>query len=149
MIRLSERFRISVVTPAILVGFICGFAMSYAQQSRKQRGPDPQTQLLNNYRRYPDRYILISNEAWKYDDMTHTAVHSFTLKNNAGVAYSGIEIRLNYMNASGKTLQNQTLKIPGTIAVYGTRKIKGLKATNVPSECDQVTVIVAKAVIYP
>jgi hypothetical protein len=104
---------------------------------------------LNYYRQYPDRYIRISDENWKLDDISHNASHSFTLKNTAGVAYSGIELRVNYLSAGGKKLQSQILKIPGILAAYGTRKVRDLKARNVPAESDQALLTVSKALIHP
>jgi len=134
---------------AALVGFLTlGLAIS-VPQDRPSRRPDPQTQVLENYRRYPDRYIRISEEAWKYDIASHSAMHSFTLKNNAGVAYSDIEIRLIYQDSKGKTLQSQTLKIPGVLGIAEIRKIKNMKASNVPMASEQVLLTVAKGLIHP
>jgi hypothetical protein len=148
MDRLRESFRISATVPLLMFGvMVCVSAVNSVEQVRAR--PDPQTQLLNNYRQYPDRYIRISDETWRYDDLSHAASHSFTMKNIAGVAYAGIEIRVNYMSASGKTLQSQTLKIPGILPAYGTRKIHDLKAQNVPAKSDQAILAVTKGFIHP
>ena len=150
MIRFSNGFRISAMVPLFTLGaMILTYAINSAEQARTPRGPDPQTQLLNNYRKYVERYIHISGESWKYDDISHSASHSFTLKNIAGVAYSDIELRVDYLNSKGKSLQIQVLKIPGILAAYGSKKLANLKASNVPSECDQAVLRVSKALIHP
>lgn len=123
--------------------------MRGAQQNRPLRRPDPQTQLLNNYRQYPDRYIRISGQSWKLDATNDSAYHSFTLKNIAGVAYSNIELRVNYLDAGGKTLQSKTIKIPGILAAYAVKKFQNTEVKSVPSSSDSVTLAVAKAAIHP
>jgi hypothetical protein len=150
MPRLSGSFRFSTTVLLLALGImVCVFEVDSAGQIRLPRRPDPQTQLLNNYRKYPDRYIRISNEAWRYNNKSHIAFHSFTLKNIAGVAYAEIEIRLKYLSADGKTLQSQVLKIPGILAAYQTKKINELKVRNAPEESDQVLATIEKASIHP
>jgi hypothetical protein len=150
MIRLPENSCISAAASLLMLGaMICVSSVNGIEQVRPPRRPDPQVQVLNNYRRYPDRYIRISDETWKYDEPSHTASHSFTLKNIAGVAYSEIEIRLNYLSTGGKSLQSRSLKIPGILAAYQTRKIKDMKVRNVPTKSDQVLVTISKALIHP
>jgi hypothetical protein len=144
MIRLHEISRLPALAGFLMLGFtIC------IPQDRTLRRPDPQTQVLDNYRRYPDRYIRISGETWKYDVKSRSALHSFTLKNNAGVAYSDIEIRLIYQDSKGKTLQSQILKIPGVLGIAEIRKIKDMKAMNVPAGSEQVLLTVAKGLMHP
>jgi len=144
MIRFHEISRLPALAGFLMLGFtIC------VPQDRPARGPDPQTQVLENYRRYPDRYIRISDETWKYDVKSHSALHSFTMKNNAGVAYSDIEIRLTYQDSNGKTLQNQILKIPGVLGIAEIRKIKDMKVRNVPAESEQVLLTIAKGLMHP
>jgi hypothetical protein len=138
-----------LILAAVLAMIIHIYAAARAEQTRPSRRPDPQTQLLNNYRKYPDRYIRISGESWKYDEDTKTASHSFALKNIAGVAYSGIEIRASYMDPNGKTMQKQVLKIPGILSPYQTKKFKGIKTRNVPAASDQALLAVITASIYP
>jgi hypothetical protein len=136
--------------PAAVAGVtIIGLALTAAAQTRTARKVDPQAQLLNNYRKYPDRYIRISNETWRYDDTNQTAFHSFTLKNNAGVAYSGIQVRVNYLNDDGKTLQSQVLNVPGTLAAYEIKKIKDIRNRKVPPQCTQAVISISTAVIGP
>ena len=150
MARLSGSFRFSTTVLLLTLGvMVCVSEMDRAEQIRLPRRPDPQTQLLNNYRKYPDRYIRISNEAWRYDGRSNTAFHSFTLKNIAGVAYAEIEIGLKYLSADGKTLQSKILKIPGILAAYQTRKINELKVRSAPAESDQVLATIEKASIHP
>ena len=43
---------------------VTALASVSAGQSRTTRKPDPHAQLLEYYRRYPDRYILVSNQSW-------------------------------------------------------------------------------------
>lgn len=148
MNRFSGRYSFSIAG-FVLGAIICVLALQAAGQTRQARKTDPQTQLLNNYRKYPDRYIRISNESWKYDDNDQIAFHSFTLKNIAGVAYSGIQIRATYLNAEGKTLQSQVLKIPGTLAAYQIKKIKDITARKVPPECAQALIAITTASIGP
>jgi hypothetical protein len=150
MIRFASGFRMSVVASLLLLVLtISTSVIGKAAQVRQRRGLDPQTQLLNNYRKYVDRYIRISGETWKYDDSTRSATHSFTLKNIAGVAYSGVELNINYLNADGKSLQILALKVPGTLGAYASKKFTNLKVQKVPKDCDQAVLTVSKAVINP
>lgn len=148
MNRLSARslFRIPA---AIAMATVLGLAPTSAAQTRTVRKVDPQAQLLNNYRKFPNRYIRISDETWKYDDTQQTAFHSFTLKNNAGVAYSGIQIQANYLNDDGKTLLSQVLNVPGTLAPYQTKRIKDIRTRKVPPQCTQAVISVKTASISP
>jgi hypothetical protein len=123
--------------------------MRGAQQNQPLRRPNPQTQLLNNYRQYPDRYIRISGESWKLGETNDSALHSFTLKNIAGVAYSDIELRVNYLDANGKTLLSRTVKVPGILAAYSVKKVQNMEVKNVPGSSDSVLLSVAKAAIHP
>ena len=125
------------------------FAVTIAAQVRARKAPDPQTQLLNNYRNYADRYIRITDEKWKYDDVAQSASHSFSLKNTAGVAYSEIELRVNYLSPAGKALKSSKIRIPGVLPAYQTKKFKDLKVEKVPSASDQAVLAVVKAVIHP
>jgi len=150
MIRLSDGFRISSKAALLMLGLMVWISASdSAEQVRAPRQPDPQAQLLNNYRKYPDRYIRVSGETWKYDEPTQIAFHSFTLQNIAGVAYSDIEMRVKYLSPGGKTLQSQILLIHGILSAYQVRKVKGMKVRNVPRESDQAVLIVSKASIRP
>jgi hypothetical protein len=142
--------RSSILIPGAILGtLIFILALNAVGQTGPARKVDPQTQLLNNYRKYPDRYVRILNETWKYDEVKRIAIHSFTLKNSAGISYSGIQIRANYMNDDGKTLQSQVLNVPGTLGAYQVKKIKDIRAKKVPLECTQAVITVATASIGP
>ncbi len=149
MIRSSGGSRASFVVSVLMLGIMILIAAAGLDaQIRARKGPDPQTQLLNNYRNYADRYIRISGESWKYDDVARSASHSFTLKNIAGVAYSDIELRVDYLSPKGNTLKSHSLKIPGILPAYQTKKFKDLKVENAPTESDQAVLTVTKAVIH-
>jgi hypothetical protein len=150
MIRFPGAVRVSVMVWMLMLGPINSISVLNAPaQVRPRKALDPQTQLLNNYRKYVDRYIRISGETWKYDDATHSAKHSFTLKNTAGVAYSDIELSIDYLNANGKSLQTSVLKIPGTLAAYTSKLFADRKVQKVPGDCDQAVLRISKATIIP
>jgi hypothetical protein len=150
MIRLPRAIRVSLIVLALMLGPMNSISvLKTTAQVRPRKGLDPQTQLLNNYRKYVDRYIRISDETWKYNDISHSATHSFTLKNIAGVTYSDIELSVNYMNGGGKSLQTHILKIPGTLTAYTSKKFTNLKVQKAPQECEQAVLTVTKATIAP
>jgi hypothetical protein len=117
------------------------------EQRRLAQKPSPEAQLLSYYREYPDRYLRVSKETWQYDQSSHTAFHSFTLKNTAGVAYSAIEVNFSYQGSGGKTLYTQTVKIPGSVAPYGTMEVKKIVVKHVPAAGESVLISVVKALI--
>jgi|SRR5688572_27189445 len=114
-------------------------------QAKTWKKKSPEAQIQDYYRQYPESYIRISKETWQFDPGTRTAFHSFTLKNTAGVSYSEIEIRFSYIAASGKTIQTQAVKMPGTLPAQGTRDVKRIKVTGVPASSANVLMSVAKA----
>ena len=118
-----------------------------AGQSRPPHKVDPQTQILQYYRQYPDRYILVSNETWRYDEYSRTATHTFTLRNTATVHYCEIEVSLAYQTAAGKVLQTTVAKVPGSVNGLGKLEVRGLKAKKVPAGAETVVVRVTKALI--
>ena len=120
-------------------------AGAYAEQRRPQT--DAATQLLNYYRRYPERYIRISDETWSYDPVSRSAQHSFTMKNVASTAYYDIEVRFDYQTLSGKTLKTQSVKLEGNLGPLATRQVK-IKVKNVPLEAEKVVTAIAKAGVY-
>jgi hypothetical protein len=107
-----------------------------------------EAQIRDYYRQYPESYIRISQETWRLDPASRTAVHSFTLKNTAQVSYFEIEIRFTYESSSGKTLQSQIVRIPGTLSPGATRGIKTIRVTNVPAASARVLMSVAKASVH-
>ncbi len=116
-------------------------------QSRTARRPDAQTQLLEYYRRYPDRYILVSNQTWKYDYIARAAVHSFTLRNTASVGYCDVEVSFNYQAASGKSLQTQVVKIQGILEALQKLDVRRVKVKGAPERSESVLVGVVRATV--
>ncbi len=119
--------------------------LSGLEQTPHARRIDPQTQILTYYRQYPDRYIRISKETWKYEQNSRTAFHSFTLKNSATVPYKEIEIRFNYESSAGKLLYTQIVKIEGILGALETMKCEKITIKNVPPAATNVVLSVAKA----
>jgi hypothetical protein len=117
-------------------------------QAKTWKKKSPEAQIQDYYRQYAESYIRISKETWRLDPASRTAVHSFILKNTAQVSYSDIEIRFTYESSSGKTLQSQTVKIPGTLSPGATREMKTLSVRNVPAASAGVLMNVAKASVY-
>lgn len=119
--------------------------LAWGEQGPYRKKIDPQAQILEYYRQYPERYLRISNETWQYLDESRSALHFFTLKNTATVPYTEIEIRFSYETASGKNLKTETVKLPGTIASLGTLNLKNIKVKSVPGASEKVTTTVVKA----
>ncbi len=116
-------------------------------QSRTAHRPDAQTQLLEYYRRYPDRYVLVSNQTWRYDYVARAAFHSFTLRNTAGVGYCDIEVSFDYQAASGKSTQTQVVKVQGTLEAYQKLDVRRVKVKGAPEASETVVVGVVKATV--
>ena len=114
-------------------------------QTPHNRKIDPQTQLLQYYRQYPERYIRVSKEKWQYEPLSRTALHTFTLTNSATVAYLEIEIHVDYSSDAGKVVHSRVVKIPGTLAGLGTLKIENLQVKNVPRAAVDVVLKVTAA----
>jgi hypothetical protein len=114
-------------------------------QTPHSRKIDPETQVHQYYREYPESYIRITKESWRYDDRTRTAIHSLTLKNSATVSYRDIEVRFSYESSGGKVLLIQTNKIPGTLASLGTMDVSGVRVKEVPAEATRVVASVLGA----
>lgn len=121
------------------------FVSAPVVQSHASRKPDPQAQLLDYYRRYPDRYILVSTQTWKYDFPARTAIHSFTLRNTASVGYCDIEVSFNYQAASGKSMQTQVVKIQGILEALRTLEARRIKVKGAPDTAEIALVSVVKA----
>lgn len=116
-------------------------------QRRAAKKMSPQDQIMQYYREYPGRYIRISKETWQYLEGSRKALHSFTLQNMAMVPYHAIEVSFTYQSAGGKTLQQQTVKIPGAVAAGGSTQVKDFEVKNVPGAARSVLIVVEKAVI--
>jgi hypothetical protein len=121
--------------------------IGWDEQAPYRKKIDPQVQILEYYRQYPERYLRISKESWQYLENYHSALHSFTLKNSATVPYTEIEVRFSYETSSGKNLKMEVVKIPGTIAGLGTLDVKGVRVRRVPAASEKVTTSVVKASI--
>ncbi len=118
-----------------------------AGQSRTTHRPDPQAQLLEYYRRYPDRYILVSNPSWKYDFLARVAIHSFTLRNTASVGYCDVEVSFDYQAASGKTVKTQVVKVQGILEALRTMEVRQIKVKGAPHTSEAVLVSVVRATV--
>lgn len=127
-------------------------AALYPQQKRLAPRPDPAAQLLDYYRKYPDRYIRISEESWKLDPATQihgqlSAVHSLILKNVARATYHAIEVRFSYQTLSGKELFARTTRIEGELGPLATRQFK-IRVAGVPQSAEKVVSSIVKAELY-
>ncbi len=98
----------------------------------------PLVQVHEYYRDYPERYIRIGKESWRYLQNSLTAVHAFTLTNTATVAYHEIRVRLTYQSARGEMLRTEVVGVPGTLAAAGTMRVTGIEVRRVPAESDRV-----------
>ena len=116
-------------------------------QSWQPRRMDPQAQLLQYYRQYPDRYIHVSKESWKYEQKSRIALHSFTLRNTASVGYCEIEISFTYQASSGKTLHTEHVKLPDFLGAFRSIEVSQLKVQKVPRGAETAIVRVTKGVI--
>jgi len=63
---------------------------------------DPKTRAREYYAQYPESYIRINRESWRYDSGSGTAYHKFTLTNQAMVGYDSIRIELTYKSPQGR-----------------------------------------------
>ncbi|MBZ5497363.1 MAG: hypothetical protein LAP85_13250 [Acidobacteriia bacterium] len=117
------------------------------EQKRGFQKPAARPTILDYYRQYPDRYIRVDNESWQCDKDSRIALHSFTLRNLATVAYKEIEVRFTYESASGKTLLTRDVKIPSMLQAQGTLSLKKIKVTGVPADTKTAVTSVSKAVI--
>ena len=106
------------------------------EQSQFLKKVDPAVRVREYYEQYPERYIRIGQESWRYAG--GTAYHSFTLTNQATVGYEEIGIELNYQGRGGKTLLSRTVTLKNTLAPLGTLQIAGLEVKNVPPGSESV-----------
>jgi hypothetical protein len=114
-----------------------------ARQVQKKLSAEEQTQIY--YRQYPEGYLRISKESWRYEESSRKATHTLTLTNTSKVAYGGIELLFRYQDASMKYIKTRQVKIPGKIAPGGTLKIRNLEIEGVPAEALNVVASIAKA----
>lgn len=106
---------------------------------------DPNDRILANFKKYPDRYILIVDESWRYDPVARQATHSLTLQNNATVAYSGIELRFSYESARGKILDTRTVPLSDPLPASSKKVLKGIQMRDIPPGTKSVVTAVAGA----
>ena len=114
----------------------------------QKRKIDPQAQILQYYRQYPERYIRISKESWKYDANSRMASHVLTLTNSATVPYHLIDLQFSYATAKGKVLRTQVVSVQGILAAGGVMDVKKIRVKNVPNAAESVVITVAKALVY-
>jgi hypothetical protein len=138
-----------IVVGALLLGYMMRMRilpLGRVEQPRP-RITDPREQALEYSVKYPERFIRVGDESWKYDQSSRTAFHSFTLSNSGTVAYRSIRIRLVYRSAEGKELVTRSLELPGRLAARGSRKVSTVKMTNIPAASDTVLLEVVGAVV--
>jgi hypothetical protein len=138
----------------LLLSLLClslasAFASGTVQQNRPAQSADPQLRLLQFYSRYPERYLRISRESWKYEKKSQTAFHSFTLINTAAVRYRNIQVRISYQTPEGKVVNEQTLKIPGVIGPSTTLQLDQMRVKGVPTAAEAAVLSVISAVPQP
>ena len=137
---LPQGSRSSVLTPVLVTCAVSG-------QSPTSRKPNPHEQLLDYFRRYPDRYIQVSRQTWKYDFVERTAIHSFTLRNTASVGYCDIQVSFNYQAANGSSMKTQVVKVPGILEALQKRDMRQVKVKGAPDSAETVLVSVTKATV--
>ncbi len=109
---------------------------------------DPKARIREYYARYPESYIRIGKESWRYESGSRTAYHKFNLANQATVSYDNIRIELTYMSVTGKVLHSETIALPGRLEASGSREISDLVVKHVPPDSDTVLIrIVAASVV--
>lgn len=106
---------------------------------------DPAARVRDYYARYPESYLRIGKESWRYDGVDRTARHKFTLTNRAMVTYDDIRIELTYQSAAGKVLRRETVELPGSLEASGSRDISGLEIRHVPCKSETVLLRVVGA----
>lgn len=114
-------------------------------EMRRAKTPDAKAQILEYYKRYPDRYIRIVDDSWVYNPASRTAFHSLSLRNTTTVAYNGIEVRFTYESRDAKILKTETLKVSGGLAPLQTRELKRIEVKGIPSGTARVTAVVETA----
>jgi hypothetical protein len=111
------------------------------------RNADPQVRAQEYFAEYPERYLRIGDESWRYAQGSGIAFHSFTIRNSATVSYRDIEVRFVYRSSTGEDLRTREVPIEQGIAPGAVLKVASLKVTDVPAHADSVVASVAKAVV--
>jgi hypothetical protein len=76
---------------------------------------------------------------------SHTARHEIEIYNGGNVSYMKIQLRLDYLNRSGKKIETRTHAIVQTISPGATLKLPSIAIDNVPSSAAdlQTTIVYA------
>ncbi len=130
-----------LVCALVVVGYKAAMwvrPLGRVDQAQFLKKKDPLVQVREYYRDYPERYIRIGSESWKYVQGSRTAIHAFTLTSTATVAYQGIRVRLTYQSANGEALRTEVVAVPGTLAAAGTMRVAGIEVKGVPAVSDRV-----------
>jgi len=96
-------------------------------------------------REYPERYIRISDESWRYDSASGRAFHSFKLRSMTTVVYDKIRVRLVYRAPDGKVRATREAGVPGVLKPGATREVSDLEVRGVPPDGESANVSVAGA----
>ncbi len=136
------------MTHRVVTALSCIFmAASGSSQIHGPQKIDPQAQLMKYYRQYPDRYIRISKESWRYNEKTRAAQHSFTLNNTAMVPYCEIQVRFEYQDEKGTTIATQSQQVAGILQPYRPVQQKDLTLKAIPARAVNVVVSVSRALV--
>jgi hypothetical protein len=124
---------------------ILPFPVEAMRQKRITQKPPAQPTIVDYYRKYPDRYIRIENESWLLDPKTHAAIHKFTLRNLAIVAYADIVVRITYEGAGSKIILTHDIKIQGALQGQSVREFKNVNVNGIPESTRNAVATIAKA----
>ncbi len=144
------------ITFWIIDGLLLGAAMIYSgykvatrvmplpvKPVQKKLSMEEQTRVY--YQQYPEGYLRISKETWRYEEHLRKAIHSLTLTNTSKIAYGGIGLLFRYQDASMKYIKTCNVNVRGVIEPGGTLNIRDLETDGVPPEAVSVVASVAKA----
>jgi len=105
------------------------------------------TTVQDYYRQYPERYIHLEDKGWLLHGNTGIALHSFTLRNQAPVAYTRIEVRFTYESLSGTARLTRDVQIQGTLAPKSSRSFSEFQVTGVPAAAKHAVAVVKTAAV--
>ena len=111
----------------------------------RNRKPDAKAQIMEYYRKYPERYIRIADDSWSYHPVPRIASHSLKVRNTAAVTYTSVRLRFTYESAGGEVLKSEAVTLPGRLGALRTIELKKLEVRGVPAAAWRVTAIVEKA----